>query len=94
MQCKAEQFHLIDMASQAEAVQAHLSGLPHEAKLNWLAAHGSLDLVPTRSPGARYVYRFTSHIGFECLFFLDADDFVFIGDHTTWVVPRRTGSVA
>ncbi len=94
MQRKAEQFHLIDMASQAEAVQAHLSGLPHDAKLQWLAAHGSLDFVPTPVPGYRDVYRFTSYIGFECLFFLDADDFVFLGDPTTWVVPRRTGSVA
>jgi anthranilate phosphoribosyltransferase len=43
------------MASQAEAVQTHLSGMSHEAKLQWLAAHGSLEFVPSPVPGYRDV---------------------------------------
>lgn len=77
-------FHLLDLSSQALAVQRLLSGRPAEEKLEWLAVHGKLERVPIRIPDARPTYRFVSFIGMECLFFLDGDQFVFLGDHTTY----------
>ena len=49
-------------------------------------AHGRLDPVEVRFPGARPVYRFESVLGLDCLFFIDGEEFVFIGDHTTYTV--------
>lgn len=89
MQQLNDSFHLLDLESQAEAVQSLLAGRPIEAKVAWFAAHGKLSTRPSRAPGAKQVYSFESNIGLECLFFIDGDDLVFIGDHTTWVVPRR-----
>jgi hypothetical protein len=37
-------------------------------------------------PAARPVYRFESIIGLVCLFFLNGEEFVFIGDHTAYTV--------
>jgi hypothetical protein len=87
MKSNGEQFHVLDLASQASAVQAQLAGLSTEAKIQWLAARGSLELVPSRVSGGKDVYRFTSRLGFECAFFFDEDRLVFIGEHTTWTVP-------
>ena len=89
MQHAGDTFHLLDLTSQAQAVQALLAGRRQEEKVAWFAAHGKLAALPTRTPGAKQVYSFESNIGMQCLFFIDGDDLVFIGDHTTWVVPRR-----
>jgi hypothetical protein len=78
-------FHLLDLPSQAIAVQRLLKGRSAEEKLEWLATHGTLSRVPI-PPGLKPTYRFVSSIGMECLFFIDGDEFVFIGDHTTYTV--------
>ena len=76
-------FRLIDLASQAAAVQAVLRGLPIEGKLAWLAERGTL--TPTRSAGwGTETFRFESRIGMGCLFFFRGDRIVLIGDNTTW----------
>jgi hypothetical protein len=77
-------FHLLDLSSQALAVQRLLTGIATEEKLAWLAARGELTRVPTSIPNARPTYRFVSSIGMACLFFIDGDEFVFIGDNTTY----------
>jgi hypothetical protein len=83
----AESFHLLDLPSQALAVQRLLSGRPEGEKVAWLAAHGKLSIVDTTHfPGARSVYRLDSVLGLGCLFFIDGDQFVFIGDHTTYTI--------
>ena len=79
-------FHLLDLPSQAIAVQRLLSDRAEDQKLAWLAAHGALVPIETRIPGERSVYRFESALGLECLFFVEGDEFVFIGDHTTYTV--------
>jgi hypothetical protein len=81
-------FYLLDLPSQALAVQRLLSGRSEEVKLSWLGAHGSLTPVETRVSGARTVYRFESLLGLSCAFFIDGDEFVFLGDHTTYTVSR------
>jgi hypothetical protein len=79
-------FHLLDLPSQAPAVQRHLKGCTAEEKLAWLAARGELSRIPIAIPNARPHYQFVSFIGMECIFFIDGDEFVFIGDHTTYTV--------
>jgi len=82
----SDDFRLLDLPSQAAAVQRLLSGRTLEEKRVWMAAHGELSRVPIAVPTARPIYRFVSSIGMECLFFIDGDQFVFIGDHTTYTV--------
>jgi hypothetical protein len=84
----AEDFHLLDLPSQATAVQRLLRGNTAEHKLEWLAVRGDLSRVAVTIPNARPTYRFVSSIGMECLFFIDEDEFVFIGDHTTYTGQR------
>jgi hypothetical protein len=70
-------------------VQRLLKGRSAEDTLSWLAARGDLLLVPIAIPNARPTYRFVSSIGMECGFFIDGDEFVFIGDHTTSTVTKK-----
>jgi hypothetical protein len=93
MQRPRDTFHLLDLASQAEAVQTLLVGRPLDGKVAWLEAHGKLSPLPRKFPGARQVYSFESNTGIQCAFFIDNDDLVFVGDNTTWSVPRRTNAL-
>ncbi len=82
-------FHLLYLPSQAIAVQRLLKDRSADEKLAWLAACGHLSRVPIAIPNARPTYWFTSSIGMECRFFIDDDEFVFIGDHTTYTVTEK-----
>lgn len=82
----AGSFQLLDLTSQACAVQRLLRGHTADEKLAWLAAKGDLSRIPTDFPNARPVYQFVSTVGRECRFFIDGDEFVFFGDHTTYTV--------
>jgi hypothetical protein len=79
-------FHLIDLVSQAAAVQSLLCGCSDQEKLAWLSSHGALSPKPKISPDERQCFRFESRLGAECWFFLDGDEFVFLGDHATFTV--------
>jgi hypothetical protein len=79
-------FQLLDLTSQAVAVQRLLRDRSVRDKLDWFAARGQLEQVATSISNARPTYRFVSTIGIECIFFIDGDEFVFIGDHTTFTV--------
>ena len=79
-------FALLDLPSQALAVQGLLAGRPEAERLSWLAARGRLVPVETRVPGSRPVYLFESVLGLRCAFFIDGEEFVFIGDTTTYTV--------
>jgi hypothetical protein len=81
-------FHLLDLPSQALAVQRLLAGRPEAEKLAWLSARGRLVPIETRVPGGRPVYQFESAVGLQCAFFIDGDEFVFFGDHTTYTVTQ------
>ncbi len=84
----SETFHLLDLPSQALAVQHLLSGRPAAEKLAWLGAHGRLVPIETGVPGGCPAYHFESMIGLRCAFFINGDEFVFFGDHTTYTVKR------
>jgi hypothetical protein len=77
-------FHLLDLPSQALAVQRLLAGRTAEEKLAWLAAHGTVERIEFANPIFPPTYRFTSSIGMECVFFLSGDQIVFLGDNTTF----------
>jgi hypothetical protein len=94
MKCNDREFHLIDLGSQAYAVQQLLQGRPVEEKLGWLAERGELSLVYAADGRFPVTYLFRSRLGFEIGFFLHDDRFVFIGDNTTWVASEPTGGVA
>jgi len=81
----SEDFHLVDLVSQARAVQRILVGTTDTEKLAWLAERGKLEPAAVR-PGGRQIYRFESVNRQEAVFFLDAGEFVFVGDHTTFTV--------
>jgi hypothetical protein len=75
-------FHLIDLISQAGAVQRLLEGKTDSEKLAWLAARGKLEPV-VMTPDGRQTYHFESVSKQEAAFFFDAGQLVFVGDHTT-----------
>ena len=77
-------FHLIDLVSQAAAVQSLLRERSVEEKIAWLSLHGSLSPKPKTRPDERQTFWFETATGRSCAFFLDGDEFVFIGDHTTF----------
>lgn len=77
-------FHLLDLVSQALALQRLLKGRTSREKLEWLAAHGEVVLFSAGPP--RAVYQFTSLIGFDRHFSIDGDVFVFYGGHTACTV--------
>ena len=81
--------HLLDLPSQALAVQNRLAGRAAEEKLAWLAARGQLTRVPVRDPRFPPTFRFVSSIGMECVFFLHGDEFVLVGDNTTYTAREQ-----
>jgi hypothetical protein len=92
MQRAGDTFHLVDLASQAEAVQALLAGSSLEEKIAWFDRHGKLSPVPGSFAGPQ-AYAFESATGLKCAFFIKGDSLVFVGDNTTWLVPRPTNAL-
>ena len=79
-------FTVINLASQADAVARYVEGWSKEKILNWLSCQGELERR-TDIYGNEY-FSFNSRFGFQVNFFLDSDEFLFVGDHTTWE-PKR-----
>lgn len=79
----ADTFHLVDLVSQAHAVNQWLAGKTDEEIILWIASKGRLDRVISSALPRRDIYRFVSTSQREALFFLDAGELVFVGDHTT-----------
>jgi len=77
-------FQLLDLPSQALAVQNLLRGKSLAEKIQWLRAHGKITLKPKTVQNEHQTYFFDSSIGKECAFLIDGDEFIFIGDHTTY----------
>jgi hypothetical protein len=79
-------FALLDLPSQALAVEQLLKGRTDEEKLAWLCGHGRLVLLSPAFSGSKPSYLFESVMHLRCVFFIVGDKFVFIGDHTTYTV--------
>ncbi len=82
-------FPLIDLISQANAVQLLLHGKSAEEKIEWLSTHGAIVLKPKQQQDERQCFWFESRIKVNCCFLLDDEEFVFIGDGTTFKVSDR-----
>jgi 6-phosphogluconolactonase (cycloisomerase 2 family) len=81
----SQDFHLIDLVSQAIAVQRLLAGKTESEKLAWLAARGKLEPV-VMTPDGKQTYHFEAVTRQVAAFFFDSGDLVFVGDHTTFTV--------
>jgi len=65
------QFTLLDLDSQSQAVAAQIRGFTAHQILTWLAQHGTVE--QSLNPMRRFTYLFTSGIGIRTVFQL-ADD--------------------
>ena len=79
------EFHLVDLESQAAAVQRFLWGTSHDDKIAWLRFQGTVFEIPERQHFPK-LYVFESNTGRRSVFFVKDDQFVFVGDHTTYTV--------
>ncbi len=78
-------FHLIDLPSQAKAVERVLAGRPEPEWIEWIRARGTLSQVPGHEGGGGAVlWRFEGSGGLGCVFFVRENRFVFLGDHFTY----------
>jgi len=75
-------FQLVDLVSQREAVRDYLRGKSDEEVLQWLADRGQL---VRQDIAGRAHFQFESHAGRRATFFFDNGDLVFVGGHTTFV---------
>ena len=82
-----DEFVLIDLVSQASAVQRRLAGMTRAERLDWLSGHGQLSEIQARHPEALQTYCFESNTGIRSVFFFDEDSIVFVGDNTTFTAP-------
>jgi hypothetical protein len=80
-------FHLIDLVSQAGAVQRLLHGKSADEKLAWLSARGKIAKMEKKFAEWPDTYFFTSTTGAECAFVIQGDVLAFVGDHTVFTVP-------
>ena len=76
-----DDFTLVDLIAQREAVRSHLRGRTEAAILEWLRARGRLSSFES---AGRTFYEFESRAGCRAQFFFDSDELIFVGDHTTF----------
>ena len=77
-----DDFHLIDLISQRNAVRRHLRGWTATEILDWLSARGTLTQLPISSE--RPCFHFQTPAGFTATFFFNNTEIVFVGDNTTF----------
>jgi hypothetical protein len=79
-------FTVVNLASQADGAAHYVEGWSKEKILDWLSRQGELKRL-TDIYGNEY-FNFNSRFGFDVNFYLDGDEFLFVGDHTSWK-PKR-----
>ena len=87
-----DDFHLLDLVSQAAAVQRILRGKSTTQKLAWLSAHGKVVQVEKKMREWPDTYSFESSTGATCAFILQEDVFRFVGDHHLFTVLDDTNA--
>jgi len=70
------QFTLLDLDSQSQAVATQIRGFTADRILAWLAQHGTVERCP--SPMWRDMYLFTSGVGVRTVFRLTDDGRMYI----------------
>ena len=84
-------FAVIDLTSQASAVNRYWAGMSPEKKIAWLAKHGSVTSIPTAGFSEVQSFCFESHAGQRCVFALCGDELLLLGEHH-WIVVGNSGS--
>ena len=79
-------FVLMDLPSQALAVERLLRGRTLDEKLAWLAEKGKLTPMGKWNPNLSDTYIFESYLGLWCAYFFRGDKLVLVGDNTTYTV--------
>jgi len=74
---------LIDLVSQRDAVRHRLTGKSKDEILLWLGARGRVAKIPTK--GGPETFEFESATGLRAVFFVNGDELVLVGDHTTFI---------
>ena len=64
-----DDFHLVDLISQASAVQRLLNGKSVMEKIAWLSAHGKLSQREKKTTEWPDIYDFETKTGMECISF-------------------------
>lgn len=77
-------FQLIDLRSQAYAVEQLFVGKSETAILEWLKTKGKLEEREQLSSKFTKVFQFSSLFNFEAVFWLENSKFIFIGEHNTF----------
>jgi len=86
-------FQLLDLETQALAVQELLQGWSDDETIKWLESQGEVFTVPRRDDRFPQGYQFTSRVGLTCAFFVRNGEFVFVSDNTTYTARRSKPSV-
>lgn len=73
------EFHVVDLVSQREAVRQYIRGWSRERVLSWLASRGTLQSFAI---SGRDHYSFESAVGLRATFFFGPEGLVFVGDHS------------
>lgn len=76
-----DDFALVDLLAQRDAVRLHLRGRTEPEIVDWLRARGRLSSIES---AGRTIYEFESRAGCSARFFFDSGDLIFLGDHTTF----------
>jgi hypothetical protein len=76
-----DNFHLLDLLSQAAAVKQLLNGKTANEKPSWLSTHDKLSQMEKRLPEWPDTYLFKSRTGAESFLILQGDILRFVGDN-------------
>jgi hypothetical protein len=78
-------FRIVDLASQAAAVQRHLIGKTLDEKIAWLGERGRVGVVSSFAPSSAtpliVTYCFESAVNLRCVFAFLGDQMVIAGDN-------------
>ena len=75
----AEEFHLIDLVSQAVAVENLLHEKSESEKLDWLSLNGKVSQMEKKFAEWPNTYIFVSKTGLQCAFIFKDGGFYFVG---------------
>jgi hypothetical protein len=73
-------FILIDLISQAAALQQYIRDWSKEELIAWMKEQGTLK--PFNDIFGNEIFSFESPVGFSATFYIQEKRFIFLGDHT------------
>ena len=77
-------FVVVDLISQASAIEKQLAGRSDVEIISWLECKGQIEKLKKQLPQEKQLFRFNSYLGMEAIFFVNNGQFFFIGDHSVF----------